>query len=82
MLQFVQTVNGYLADYILIILLIGTGTIAGIIKASALQSDANAVINIMGGIGQMVGFVVGLHHLHAATSCPTLRGLPAGALYD
>ena len=26
---------------------------------SALQSDANAVINIMGGIGQMVGFVVG-----------------------
>lgn len=27
--------------------------------ASNLQSDANAVINIMGGIGQMVGFVVG-----------------------
>ncbi len=26
---------------------------------SHLQSDANAVINIMGGIGQMVGFVVG-----------------------
>jgi len=26
---------------------------------SALQSDANAVINIMGGIGQMVGFVIG-----------------------
>lgn len=26
---------------------------------SKLQSDANAVINIMGGIGQMVGFVVG-----------------------
>ncbi len=26
---------------------------------SPLQSDANAVINIMGGIGQMVGFVVG-----------------------
>ncbi len=26
---------------------------------SELQSDANAVINIMGGIGQMVGFVVG-----------------------
>ena len=26
---------------------------------SRLQSDANAVINIMGGIGQMVGFVVG-----------------------
>lgn len=26
---------------------------------SALQSDANAVINIMGGIGQMIGFVVG-----------------------
>lgn len=26
---------------------------------SGLQSDANAVINIMGGIGQMVGFVVG-----------------------
>ncbi len=26
---------------------------------SSLQSDANAVINIMGGIGQMVGFVVG-----------------------
>ncbi|MCH5198977.1 MAG: MFS transporter [Oscillospiraceae bacterium] len=26
---------------------------------SALQSDANAVINILGGIGQMVGFVVG-----------------------
>ena len=27
---------------------------------SHLQSDANAVINIMGGIGQMVGFVVGV----------------------
>lgn len=27
---------------------------------SHLQSDANAVINIMGGIGQMVGFVVGI----------------------
>ncbi|MCM1544376.1 MAG: MFS transporter [Ruminococcus sp.] len=27
---------------------------------SNLQSDANAVINIMGGIGQMVGFVVGI----------------------
>lgn len=27
---------------------------------SNLQSDANAVINIMGGIGQMVGFVVGV----------------------
>ena len=26
---------------------------------SQLQSDANAVINIMGGIGQMIGFVVG-----------------------
>ena len=26
---------------------------------SALQSDANAVINIMGGVGQMVGFVIG-----------------------
>ena len=26
---------------------------------SSLQSDANAVINIMGGIGQMIGFVVG-----------------------
>ena len=26
---------------------------------SSLQSDANAVINIMGGIGQMVGFVIG-----------------------
>ncbi len=26
---------------------------------SELQSDANAVINIMGGVGQMVGFVVG-----------------------
>ncbi|MBQ7741244.1 MAG: MFS transporter [Eubacterium sp.] len=26
---------------------------------SALQSDANAVINIMGGIGQMIGFVIG-----------------------
>ncbi len=26
---------------------------------SALQSDANAVINIMGGIGQMVGYVMG-----------------------
>ena len=26
---------------------------------SALQSDANAVINIMGGVGQMFGFVVG-----------------------
>ncbi|MBR3150038.1 MAG: MFS transporter [Eubacterium sp.] len=26
---------------------------------SPLQSDANAVINIMGGIGQMVGFVIG-----------------------
>lgn len=26
---------------------------------SKLQSDANAVINIMGGIGQMIGFVVG-----------------------
>ena len=26
---------------------------------SALQSDANAVINIMGGIGQMFGFIVG-----------------------
>lgn len=27
---------------------------------SHLQSDANAVINIMGGIGQMIGFVVGI----------------------
>ncbi|MBQ6267903.1 MAG: MFS transporter [Clostridia bacterium] len=27
---------------------------------SHLQSDANAVINIMGGVGQMVGFVVGI----------------------
>ena len=35
---------------------------------SELQSDANAVINIMGGIGQMVGFVVG-------TIASTLCGL-------
>ncbi len=35
---------------------------------SHLQSDANAVINIMGGIGQMVGFVVG-------TIATTLVGL-------
>ena len=35
---------------------------------SALQSDANAVINIMGGIGQMFGFVVG-------TIAATLVGL-------
>ena len=27
---------------------------------SSMQSDANAVINIMGGIGQMVGFVIGI----------------------
>jgi MFS family permease len=33
---------------------------------SELQSDANAVINIMGGIGQMVGFVVGTI---ASTAC-------------
>ena len=35
---------------------------------SHLQSDANAVINIMGGIGQMIGFVVG-------TIATTLVGL-------
>ena len=35
---------------------------------SKMQSDANAVINIMGGIGQMVGFVVG-------TIAATLVGL-------
>ena len=35
---------------------------------SSLQSDANAVINIMGGIGQMVGFVIG-------TIATTLVGL-------
>ena len=33
---------------------------------SELQSDANAVINIMGGVGQMVGFVVGTI---ASTAC-------------
>ena len=35
---------------------------------SALQSDANAVINIMGGVGQMFGFIVG-------TIAATLVGL-------
>ena len=40
---------------------------------SPLQSDANAVINIMGGIGQMVGFVVGT----IATSIVGLLGFTA-----
>ncbi|MBR1810356.1 MAG: MFS transporter [Clostridia bacterium] len=49
---------------------------------SELQSDANAVINIMGGIGQMIGFVVGtiaaaivglfgFSHMSAALKAPT-----------
>ncbi len=43
---------------------------------SHLQSDANAVINIMGGIGQMIGFVVGT----IATAVVGLLGF--SALHD